>query len=79
MSATVDRYVREHVIALAVLENAGHSEYNGISRATIRAFARRGLVHDLGDGRAIVKPEGSVAVERYYDTGAEPTEADGAR
>lgn len=65
--ATVDRYVRGNVIALAILENQGHSEFNGISRRTIRAFARRGLVHDLGDGRAIVTPEGSAAVEAHYD------------
>lgn len=55
----VDRWARTNVLALEILSSDGHSVWNGISRSTIRAFARRGLVHDLGDGRAIVAEVGN--------------------
>lgn len=51
---TMDRYVEVNAVALDVLASHGHSPRNGVSRSTIRAFARRGLVWDKGDGRAVL-------------------------
>lgn len=39
-----DQYTRENQIALEVWADDGQSEFNGISKRTLDAFARRGLV-----------------------------------
>lgn len=48
-----DRYVRENRIALEVWADSGQNEFNGVSKRTLDAFARRGLVwyETNSDGR----------------------------
>jgi len=55
----IDRYTIREQSALEVLSTNGESRWNGVHRSTIRAFARRKLVFDLGDGRAILTPLGN--------------------
>ena len=50
----IDNYTRTNWTALQVLDDRGHSEFNGVHRRTIAAFASRHLVWDKGDGRAIL-------------------------
>ena len=52
VSAIVDAYVRQNQIALEVFADDGHSEFHGVSKRTLDAFARRGLIWYQRDWRA---------------------------
>ena len=41
---TIDAYTRENRTALVVFADSGHSQWHGVSRRTLRALGRRGLV-----------------------------------
>lgn len=69
--AAPDRYVREHVTALMALQDNGFSEFHGVHSKTIRALARRGLVYELGDGRAGVTPAGDEVIRRLWQSNDE--------
>jgi hypothetical protein len=58
----VDRYVRENRIALEVFHDAGHRPFHGVSRRTLRAFARRGLVWFEHDNRGGLTDRGRASL-----------------
>lgn len=62
-----DKYTEQNVSALVVLEMSGNNPFSGIHKRTIEALSRRGLVHDLGDGRAIVTDKGTAAVDWFWE------------
>lgn len=58
MAERADAYVRENRIALEVFDNDGSSHFHGVSRRTLRAFARRGLVWYDHDNRGGLTEKG---------------------